>query len=223
LAILSLRLLLVALSLAWAHAGERTRRSDGAPGPEIGERAGLPLPKGELRSMLQRFVDHAYLKGFRHLGDGKDFDHGHALYDAASAAENLVAILYHTQEAAYAHHRKDPGGRYDYLDPDARNWIQWMDPGRPIENASRYRYAEKPADWEDETMGSWSGAVEHRTIHHTMLDPRRFGYLVESPFPFAQFFFTRVDCDLLPAERPADGNDVEIALPTGERVCLLLS
>src|ERR1700722_10749946 len=84
--------------------------------------SGLPgdLSRAGFESLLQRFVDQSYLKGFRHLGDERDFDHGHILFDASGKP---VAILYHTQELALGQPRDSEFG---YLNPETRNWIQWV-------------------------------------------------------------------------------------------------
>src|SRR5579885_2216559 len=60
------------------------------------------LPGGltarRLQGLLQGFVTAEYGRVFRHLGDERDFDHGHLLL----VDGRPVAILYHTQETGYA-------------------------------------------------------------------------------------------------------------------------
>ena len=205
---LSGRFLLLALALltAFPAAGRAETTFSGLGLPSSISRAGL-------ESLLQRFVDRAYMKGFRHLGDERDFDHGHLLFDAAGRP---VAILYHTQELARGEPR---GGAYAYVDPAARNWLQWLDDGR-VEDASPYKRRDYPrtASWDWFKAAELPGLEAHRTILDKMLDPK----LV--PIDAAktrQWVFTRVACGAaLPA--PESGA-LRIVLPTREKVCLALS
>ena len=172
-----------------------------------------PAPsKTEFQGLLQHFVDQTYLKGFRHLGDERDFDHGHLLYDAQS---KLVAILYHTQELA-ADHR--PGTDFAYIDPGARNWIQWVNDGR-VENAARYLRSEYPATatWDYFRALELPGLQSRHTVLPKMLDPK----LGVDASKTAQWVFTRVKCA---GAAPADASDaLRVVLPTKEEVCLTLS
>ena len=158
----------------------------------------------EFQGLLQSFVDAQYGKGFATLGEEADFDHAHLLFDPR-APGRPVALLYHTQELG-----PGPG-----LDPKARNWLQWVGRGG-IEDASRYERSEYPlgASWD------WFQAVElpalrrRHTILDKMLDPAR---LAADPALTRQWVFTRADC-----ARPASEPPLEIALPSGPRVCLSL-
>jgi hypothetical protein len=177
---------------------------------------GLPaaVSKARLEALLQSFVDAAYGRGFRHLGDERDFDHGHLLLNAKTLAP--VAILYHTQELAHAAKTPDFG----YLDASARNWIQWLD-GRGIENADRYVRTEYPrtAAWNWFVAADLPKLRARRTITDKMLDPDRLG--AELAPASLQWTFTRTDCG--PARTDADSNVIGVVLPDRTPVCLSLS
>jgi hypothetical protein len=138
------------------------------------------FPESRLQNLLSRFSEQIQNVGFRHFGDEADFNHGHILF-----AENLtpVAILYHTQEHAFDWSRKDPGGIYDYIDRQGRNWIQWLadEPdldGLRIENAMNY-------------LREGAAPNENYTIYSFQLDPQRVGYsLIEN----VEFKFSPLDC-----------------------------
>jgi len=176
---------------------------------------GLPpsIDRAELESLLQRFVNSSYLKSFRHLGDERDFDHGHLLCDASGKP---VAILYHTQELARG---RPKGSDFAFLDPDARNWIQWIGDGR-LENASRYKrkdYPRTPAwDWFREA--ELPGLEEHFTILDKMLDP---ALLPVDVAKTKQWVFTRIPCASAPLSSESKG--LRILLPSKEAVCLALA
>ena len=169
------------------------------------------LSRTAFQELLQRFVDHAYLKGFRHLGDERDFDHGHLLFDGQS---KLVAILYHTQELAADH---PAGDDFSYIDPGARNWIEWVSDGR-IENAARYLRKDYPetATWNYFRLLELPALQARHTVLPKMLDPK----LGVDPSKTAQWVFTRVRCRDAAPER-ADG--LRVVLPTKEEICLALS
>ena len=156
-------------------------------------------------------MSQEYLKGFRHLGDERDFDHGHLLFDAGS---KLIAILYHTQELA-ADHR--PGSDFGYIDPDARNWIQWVSDGR-VENAARYLRKDYPstATWDYFRALELPALRARHTVLPKMLDPK----LGVDASKTAQWVFTRVRC----ADAAASAA-VRVVLPTKgkEEVCMSLS
>jgi hypothetical protein len=176
---------------------------------------GLPetLDRAGLESLLQRFVDRTYLKGFRHLGDERDFDHGHLLCDASGKP---FAILYHTQELAKG---QPQGSEFSYLDPEARNWIQWLDDGR-VENAARYKRRDYPhtPTWDWFRAAELPGLDAHHTILDKMLDPALVAVDVAKT---RQWVFTRVPCA---GARPSpDSKDLRILLPSKEAVCLSLS
>lgn len=174
--------------------------------------AQLPLSRAAFQGLLQRFVSQEYLKGFRHLGDERDFDHGHFLFDAQS---KLVAILYHTQELAGDHR---PGSDFGYIDPGARNWIQWVEDGR-VENAARYQRRDYPsnATWDYFRVLELPALRSHHTVLPKMLDPK----LGIDPAKTAQWVFTRVSCADVPASSSSGG--LRVVLPNKEEVCLSLS
>jgi hypothetical protein len=173
-----------------------------------GALAALPprVDRARLQALLQSFVDRTYLKAFRHLGDERDFDHGHFLYKADGEDSGPVAILYHTQELAlYA----APRSGYGWLDPEGRNWVQWLSDGR-VENARRYRRASfGPA-----VLAELAALERHHTILADMLDPAAFGARV---LRARQVVFTRTACGAARDDRLA------ILLPRSGRVCLALS
>ncbi len=198
---------LLLLTLAWSAPAPAQAASASA--------ASSGLEPARLQALLQRFVDKLYLKAFRHLGDERDFDHGHVLY--APASRTPVAILYHTQELA----QDEPAGSaFGYVDAGARNWIQWVDRDG-IENADRYQRAEFP----DSAFWRWFKEERvpilksHHTIVDKMLDPARLGAETSDS---QQLVFTRFECGAPPAPVPGNAS-IDIRLPTGERVCLSLS
>lgn len=198
-----LPLLLCAAALS-AHAAfpHRARSQPRVPPP--------PLPASELETMLQLFVDQVYRKGFRHLGDERDFDHGHVLYDLSARP---IAILYHTQELALG---EPPGSPYAYLDAKRRNWIQWLEGGR-VEDAAPYRrtkYPRTPA-WDLFRRVELPGLDANNTILDRMLDPELLPLDVTKT---VQTVFTRIPCAAAPA-----GGSIRVSLHGEETVCLALS
>lgn len=194
-----------------------------APAAVLNDFFGVELRTGEailedfsrqrLAALLQRFVDEAYGKGFRHLGDAEDSDHGHVLYFAAHGGRPVpAAVLYHTQEGAAKAHDSDPGGKYDYLDAQARNWIQWLDSRRPVENAARYARRSYPdtARW-NAYKESIRGYQEARSVISIMLDPALIGGVVVRD---VQWTFERADC------AAGTAGITEIRLPRDGTVCV---
>ena len=173
------------------------------------------LEPSRLQSLLQRFVDQLYMKAFRHLGDERDFDHGHILF--SSVSKRPFAILYHTQEMA----RDQPaGGEFGYVNPEARNWLQWIDRDG-IVNADSYQRKDFPrtAFWrwfEEERLPTLR---QYHTIIDKMLDPAKLG---EETSESLQWVFTRFDC-AKPLPALSKQSPINIHLPTGETVCLVLS
>lgn len=171
------------------------------------------LSKTRLQGLLQSFVTAGYGHSFRHLGDERDFDHGHLLIDAKTGAP--VAILYHTQELAHEAADADFG----YLDPAGRNWIQWLD-GRGIENARAYERTAYPSS------GAWDWFVARdlpklkarHTVTDKMLDPARLG--LEELSPSRQWSFSKVDCGVGSDE---GSNVLRVSLPDRTPVCLALA
>lgn len=177
--------------------------------------AQLPLSRAAFQGLLQSFVSQEYLKGFRHLGDERDFDHGHLLFDGQS---KLVAILYHTQELAGDHSKSDGFG---FIDPGARNWIQWVSDGR-VENAARYQRASYPstATWDYFRVLELPALQSHHTVLPKMLDPK----LGIDPAKTAQWVFTRVSCSASAPEASSSSmGEMKVVLPNREEVCLSLS
>jgi len=174
------------------------------------------LSPTEFRGLLQRFVDKVYLKAFRHLGDERDFDHGHILFDARSSRPR--AILYHTQEMAKGF---PSASVFGYIDPGARNWLQWIGEDR-IEKADGYQRKDYPssASWAWFVAARLPTLRRYHTIIDKMLDPALVG--AETAYS-VQWVFTRVDCAAKPRPAPASGDPIDILLPTGERICLTLS
>lgn len=164
------------------------------------------------RNLLQRFVDKTYLTAFRHLGDERDFDHAHILFDPVTQIPQ--AILYHTQELAEYY---PPGSGYEFIDPEARNWIQWIDTPA-IKNARAYerRAFPRSAYWAWFVARKLPSYKKAHTIVDKMLDPALVGATAEGSL---QWVFTRVDCGPPPA--PSEPPMV-IVLPTGQKVCLTL-
>lgn len=183
------------------------------PAPAAEATAGIEPAR--MQGLLQRVVDKLYLKAFRHLGDERDFDHGHVLYAPGSKAP--VAILYHTQELS----QDEPAGsEFGVLDAGARNWIQWLDRDG-IENANAYQREAFPdsAYWRWFQAERLPSLKRYHTILDKMLDPERVGAETSES---RQLVFTRFDCAAPPARRPGI-TPIDIRLPSGEKVCLDLS
>lgn len=146
-----------------------------------------------------------YLSGYRYLGEDGDFFHGHMLFEERKENGKSVlyprAILYHTQEDAHAAHWGERGidPKYDYLDPKARNWIQWLsdDPaldGVKIENARVYVDGSK-RDPKQFFESKPPQKIWHYTIHSHQLDARALGFSV---FSSLQFEFHTTACSYVP-------------------------
>lgn len=168
-----------------------------------------PLTEARFGELLQGFVTAAHGKEFRHLGDERDFDHGHVL---SGPDGEPAAILWHTQELAL---HEPAGGEFGYVDPEGRNWLQWIADGR-VENARAYERSSYPADaaWEWFQAAELPGLRKNRTILDKMLDP---GRVAVDPAKTVQWVFTRVSCAGAPASA------LRVTLPTREAVCLTLS
>ena len=171
--------------------------------------AAVSFGPADLQGLLQSFVSSEYGRGFRHLGDERDFDHGHVLY--AAGATRPTAILYHTQELAH-----QGAADFGYVNPDARNWLQWVDGGAVV-NAAAFERREYPAtaSWEWFKLRRLPALTARRTIVEEMLDPRRLGF---SPAVSRQWTFTKADC----AASAGVSSRISVRLPSGEDVCLAL-
>jgi len=192
----------------------RAAAPSAAPSAALSAAPAGGIEPARMQTLLQGFVDKLYMKAFRHLGDERDFDHGHVLY--APGTKTPVAILYHTQELA----QDEPAGsEFGYLDAAARNWIQWVDRGA-IESADLYQRREFPdsAYWRWFKEERVPVLKRYHTIVDKMLDPARLGAETSDSL---QLVFTRVDCAAPPAPQ-AGKAPIDVRLPSGERVCLAL-
>lgn len=171
------------------------------------------IGKEQFQALLQGFVGQVYQKAFRHLGDERDFDHGHIL---SGADGNAVAVMWHTQELALY---EPVGGDFGYLNPQGRNWLQWLSDGR-VENAQRYQRQSYPsgAAWDWFQASELPALKKNHTILDKMLDP---ALVAVDPDKTVQYVFTRVDCGR--ASLAPDSANMRVFLPTHEAVCLSLS
>jgi len=176
------------------------------PGVQTYAEQGFQFSKKELQSYVQEVATEIYLKGFRNLGDPRDFDHGHMLYSAqASNKPAVFAILYHTQEEAFNFSRKDPGGPFDYVDRQARNWIQWIG-SKKIENAKKYELIND----DDQEF------KKHFTVTEDMLDRNIMGVEILRQYT-EQWFFSDLTGKNIPASCGGkDSNLAVVKLPSGE-------
>ena len=185
------------------------------PAQKLPGMGALPLPRAvgreKLQALLQAFVDKAYGKAFRHLGEERDFDHGHFIFASQDPDAAPVAILYHTQELAYY---AKPGSGYGWIDPEKRNWIQWLSDGR-VENAKALERPDPPSS----LPVSPEELKSHHTILAEMLQPARFGAAAGlRALRSRQVVFTKTPCDAAAA-----GGPLRIRLPDASSVCLALS
>jgi len=200
--------------------------------------ASLVIQKAMIESMLQTFVSDQDGKSFRHLGFREDFFHGHLLYtdDLAPDEKGYLrpfAVLYHTQEDAFSFHQKDPGGKFDYLSPHQRSWVQFLDrdtapelsPQNKIQNAYRFM-----PDFFPNTLdfrASLDATRTRFTVSADQLDSRKFpaSYRLNIVGQ-RQVEFDRVDCATA-VEPPFyffDLGIIRILQPiSGETVCLSVS
>lgn len=134
----------------------------------------------QMQRVLQSFSEQTQGHAFRYLGDSQDFFHGHFLYaDRAfdPTQEKLLpfAILYHTQEEASSHHKKDPGSQYDYLNRNTRSWVQFLDyedEQAPIINAYSLMFDFFPLT--QEFIRSLESTRSNYTVFSEQLDFRKF-------------------------------------------------
>jgi hypothetical protein len=176
----------------------------------------IDLSKEEFRSLIQAAVDVMYLKGFRYLGDPRDFDHGHIMFSdqpsLTPGGSTVVMILYHTQEDAFYYNRDNPGSQFDYINPWARNWVQWRK-NKKVENANKFLLEKlDPANYK----------INHYTTHEAMLDQKRLGVKLFTGNS-KMFVFSDVSDKNIPVECRGDlSNLIVINLPTGEYKTLAL-
>lgn len=153
--------------------------------------------KEQVREMLQDFVNTTYGKSYRYFADRQDFFHGHLLYADERSADNperlkLLGVLYHTQEEASTHSKKDPGGKYDYLDRYTRSWMQFAsnekDTLGPIANALELMF-----DFFPDTKEYRSGldaTQNYYTVYDDQLDYRKFPAPYKTrPIGSVQYYF----------------------------------
>jgi hypothetical protein len=177
-----------------------------------------------ITTVIQQAVDSIYNKGFRYLGVDGDFFHGHVLFtmDKLTSEGRLLpfAVLYHTQEDAKKAHWGDKiDKKFDYLNVQNRNWIQWLDAGREykVENAKHY------ADETEEDLRLYFEVTqpiegEAFTIHAKNLDQKKLGYDVVGEL---QFEFYKGSCNEQ-ADYYSRG-PIRVTMPNGEGMCLMLS
>lgn len=204
-------------------------RDHPVPGSEITNFNEEKFPAGfndkqKLTELLQKAVDVIYpAKGFRYLGERRDFFHGHILYVLNdNGVPQSVAILYHTQEEAYDWYQFHPKSTYAYLDRQKRNWIQWLDRPEVIENANKYERTSYPAGLTGNIQEKWDAFVKetlpaqkkHFTIKEWMLDPQFFGGEIALSVNW-RFY----EVDKMPKDR--NSNVINITLPKKKRPILL--
>lgn len=161
----------------------------------------------DFQRLLQAFVNAQHGRAFRHLGDERDFDHGHLLFDPAGRPR---ALLYHTQELAM-YEGEDSG--FGWLDRGGRNWLQWLDDGR-VENARAYERASYPsgAEWDWFRFKELPALRAHGTILPKMLDGGRLGLDVSRS---EQWTFSR--------GQEGGPGALSVRLPDGRKVFLVLT
>ncbi|MEK7388140.1 MAG: hypothetical protein AAB036_00430 [Elusimicrobiota bacterium] len=199
-------ILMLCLTLAFPAGAADGGRSESDS--ELAAHVGLD----EMQTLLQRFVDESYHVSFRLLAYSSDFNHGHFLYSETLPTQGKpFAVLWHTQEKGLC------DGKSFQFDPSARNWIQWLDANRPLENAEKYKrrtYPDTP-EWRRFVEKSLPDAQECHTIHADMLDPDLLGFQVAVE---SQWAFSQKDCDEFSAGR------ISIFMPPNrDRICLEIS
>ena len=167
------------------------------------------LDKQELTAVMQKAYDDLYGVGFKKIGHGMDFFHGHTLKrKKANGDEEPFAILFHTQEF---------GERFDV---EKRSWIVYLD-SKKVENANRYRYDEMPKGWDKDPMNkyvTWESLIEHGTTVPSTMDKEKLGQniIVDNSYP--QFNFSRIVCQ---ENRATDDNNLmHLSDNQGQKVCL---
>lgn len=189
--------------------------------------------------LLQTYTNATYGTAFRYLGDQHDLYHGHLLYTdnpeflAKHPPKNgfmaPFAILYHTQEHASRFSKEDPGGKYDYLDRETRNWVQFIDHEAAEKGLiiNAYELMKDSFPNTPEAASSLSATLSHYTVFTQQLDynkfPENFRYNVIGQ---VQAEFVKNNCQPTshPLLRLYELGVIRIFLPQShEATCLNLS
>lgn len=184
------------------------------------------LTPEHIQGLVQSMIDEVYEVGFRYVGVEEDFFHGHVLFTMDElTVENRMkpfAVLYHTQESAKrAHWTSEIDKKYDYLNVQTRNWLQWLTAeyeSMKIENARAYVNTKLRDDRIFfEQIQPIKG--EAFTIHGRYLDPEKLGVDVVGELQF-EFFETpcHVETNSLYTRGP-----ITVFFPSGKKTCLKLS
>ncbi|OYZ18966.1 MAG: hypothetical protein B7Y39_12690 [Bdellovibrio sp. 28-41-41] len=157
----------------------------------------LNLPKELTREFLTINIQYYYNQyngvTFRHLGDWRDFDHGHLLKDPTN---RLRGVLFHTQERGNLFALDS---RFHFINKELRNWLLFIDRPLMFENAIKYKYDFKPSFWnaEYEKNVTWKQYEDAGTVVELMLDPNKTGFNIQ-PFmskeKTEQFYFKKAIC-----------------------------
>jgi hypothetical protein len=170
-----------------------------------------PYKKEMLREIVQRMTDQVQGKGFKYLGEYKDFDHCHLLL---GKNKKPFAALCHTQERAAEY----PGTPFDYVDKSGRNWIVWLDGSGKIENAMKYRFDQKPVSWNSKV--TFAEFESKYTVTPFMLDPKKLGH--EQTEEDVEFIFTKTECPQASPNIIEDSNIIRVKLKNDSKICLAL-
>jgi hypothetical protein len=168
--------------------------------------------KEMLQEIVQRMTDQVYGKGFRHLGEKKDFDHCHLLL---GEKQKPFAALCHTQEHAALY----PDTDYDYVDREGRNWIVWLNGTNRIENAKSFRFDKKPKKWPPGSA-EFDEYTKHYTVTPFMIDPKKMVH--EQTAEDVEFFFTKTECLQVPKNVVEQSNVIRIKQKDGSSMCLFI-
>lgn len=179
-----------------------------------------------IEGLVQDMVDETHGIGFRYIGVDEDFFHGHVLFtmDRLTDEGRLFpfAVVYHTQEdAGKAHWGQGTDSKYDYLNVQTRNWLQWIDgrDGQKIYNARDY-LDEKQKDKSlfFETTEPIKGQAF--TIHAHNLSVEKLKYSVVGEL---QFEFYKSDCQESWHNDYYGRGPIKVTMPNQELVCLKLT
>jgi len=142
--------------------------------------ANQAIDKEQVRKLVQDFTTQKQGEAFQYLGDSQDFFHGHLMFadrefDPSNDRLSPFAILYHTQEEASSHQRKNPASKYAYLNRYTRSWVQFVN--EPQESAPILNAFDLMFDYFPDTAGYRSGldaTRTHYTVFSDQLDYRKF-------------------------------------------------